>query len=382
MKAIPNNLLISVCFAMHVSAQVSAQIEETNTGSILEEALLLKEHRHYAMIHAGDLDRGREFFLSESLACATCHTIDGSNASAGPDLSNIGDKLGRGDIIDSILQPSAIIADGYNLTEVETRDGEEYSGILKKSTAEWIELKGAGEVSARIATGDILNRHTSELSLMPEGLHLALTQQDLADLVEYIGSFKRPESESMFHQGTPNVIPQISKPIALIPFHSERHQFDRPVWFGQIPGEPNNFLILEHAVSRIWFLEKRAQGDKKTLFLDLGPQLSKNGARGLMGLEFHPNFRENRRYFLALHIYEKGQHIAFTVERKASADFKKDSGEPPRTVLRWNATTASHTGGGLEFGPDGFLYVGMGDTGPHEDPNGHAQNMIPSTLHT
>ncbi|HIG27776.1 MAG TPA: hypothetical protein EYQ50_08235, partial [Verrucomicrobiales bacterium] len=304
-----------------------------------------------------------------------CHAINGGNTKAGPDLSRIGDKLGRGDIIDSILEPSAIIADGFNLTEVETGDGVAYSGILKAVTNEWIELMGMGPEPIRIASQDIHKRQTHALSLMPEGLHLGLTPQDFADLADFLVSLKQTDNARVFDTGTPEVIAQIAKPIGLIPFYSKQHQFDRPVWFGQIPGEADSFLVLEHAVGKIWLMERISDGVAKTLFLDLGAKISKGGARGLMGLAFHPDYRENQRYFLALHINENGQHVALTVERKATLDLKGDSGVPSRTVLRWEATTSSHTGGGIEFGPDGYFYVGMGDTGPHEDPHGHAQNL-------
>ena len=375
MKTIPDFFLIPFCFLLYAEKQAVSQNigVGTDPGAKLEIDRI--EYRHHAMISAGNQHHGQELFVSEQFACATCHTVDGSNTKVGPDLSAIGDKIGRGDIIDSILQPSATIADGFNITWMKKKDGKEFTGILKNATDEWIEFREAGKELVRIPTRDILNQQTIEMSLMPEGLHLGMSKQDLADLVDYLVSLKRPENVKMFHKGTPNVIPEISRPISLTPFHSEHHKFDRPVWFGQIPGESNAFLVLEHAVGKIWLLEKSSKGINKSLFLDLGEQISKGGARGLMGLAFHPKFRENRRYFLSLHITEKRKHIALTVERKTSPNYKKDSGTASRTVLRWNATTSSHTGGGLEFGPDGYLYVGMGDTGPHEDPNGHAQNL-------
>jgi glucose/arabinose dehydrogenase len=62
-------------------------------------------------------------------------------------------------------------------------------------------------------------------------------------------------------------------------------------------------------------------------------------------------------------------------ERRAAVDFRADSGEPARLILKIDAVTPNHTGGTLAFGRDGYLYLGMGDTGPQQDPNGHGQNM-------
>jgi glucose/arabinose dehydrogenase len=71
---------------------------------------------------------------------------------------------------------------------------------------------------------------------------------------------------------------------------------------------------------------------------------------------------------------ENGRFATLHFEGEAAADLKADSGKPPRLLLRIDAATNVHYGGGLEFGPDGYLYIGMGDTGPQEDPQGHAQN--------
>ena len=353
---------------------LSGQAEEL--GAALAGAKSQEDIRHYAMIHPGDSQRGKELFAVEPAgACLQCHSVDDTGGKAGPDLSFIGDKLARSDLIESILWPSRTIADGYNTTTVETHDGDQYQGIIRNAADSWIELIGADTQPIRVETTDIFQRRTSEISLMPEGLQSGLTLQDFADLVEYLVSLKQPNSIDAFKLGTPAVIHRIENPIVLRPFHDESHPFVNPVWFGQVPGLHDAFLVLEHKLGRIWLLEKRVDGDRKSQFLDLGNALSRGGARGLMGLAFHPRFDENRRYFLALHIVEEGQHLALTVERQATPDLKRDSGNPSRVLLRFHATTSSHTGGGIEFGPDGYLYVGMGDTGPHEDPNGHAQNM-------
>jgi putative heme-binding domain-containing protein len=373
MNRVPQVLLILACVAIHSNPTLAADDDKSPDS---KKPITLKDLRHFAMIKPGKVDHGRELFLSKKLACVTCHSHDQSNSKLGPDLANIGDRMGRGDLIDSILQPSAIIADGYEAISVTTKDGKSHLGILKNATDQSVELRVVGAKPVHIATQEIQSRKTLDVSLMPLGMHLVLSPQDLTDLADYLVSLKGPDNAKVYNAGTPEVINLIAKPIALIPFHTKELVFDKPVWFGQIPGDPKSFLVMEHKAGKIWLLEKRTEGDKKTLFLDLGKSISDGGARGIMGLAFHPNFRKNGRYFLAVHITEKGKHVAMTVERKAAADLKKDSGNPSRTILRWNATTSSHTGGAIEFGPDGFLYVGMGDTGPHEDPNGHAQKLM------
>src|SRR5262249_12679772 len=122
---------------------------------------------------------------------------------------------------------------------------------------------------------------------------------------------------------------------------------------------------------KIWRLETTGPG-AKTLFVDLGRYLT--GTRGLIGIVLHPNFHENRKYYYAKHLVENGKFSTYVMEREAAADLKSDSGNPARQIVKMDNTTGVHYGGGMQFGPDGYLYIGMGDTGPQEDPQGHGQN--------
>src|ERR1044071_9513600 len=94
----------------------------------------LQDYRRFSMIHEGDIAAGQALFLNTArLACSTCHTIDGSAAKAGPDLFAAGDSFTRNDLIESVLQPSKNIANGYSTTLIETRDGESHTGIIKNA---------------------------------------------------------------------------------------------------------------------------------------------------------------------------------------------------------------------------------------------------------
>ncbi|MGH9645954.1 MAG: PQQ-dependent sugar dehydrogenase, partial [Bryobacteraceae bacterium] len=144
------------------------------------------------------------------------------------------------------------------------------------------------------------------------------------------------------------------------------------VWFGAIPGKNNVFLVAEHETGRIWRLDLGGH-ELKTLFLETGAH--DPGARGLIGLAFHPRFAENRKYYVLRHVGENGQFASILVEREASADGMIDSGKPARLILRVKAATNINHAGAMIFGPEGYLYLGMGDTGPPEDTQGHGQNL-------
>ena len=94
----------------------------------------LARYSDFAMRNQGDVAHGKELFNNEPRTlCIKCHTVDGSSSKAGPDLSFIGDKFPRHDLITAILDPSATIAIGYESTTIETKSGEEYTGVIKQA---------------------------------------------------------------------------------------------------------------------------------------------------------------------------------------------------------------------------------------------------------
>src|SRR6188508_924792 len=101
-------------------------------------------YRRAAYTQPGDVARGAKLFADEQrLACAKCHSIDGSASKAGPDLFAAGDKFGRRDLVDAVLTPSAVISPGYGTVIVETKAGEEHQGILKQANDAGLQLMNA-----------------------------------------------------------------------------------------------------------------------------------------------------------------------------------------------------------------------------------------------
>ena len=340
------------------------------------------------MNHEGNPLRGKELFFSEQqAACSKCHSVDGTSGNAGPDVFAVGDKFPRRELIVAVLEPSEAIAVGYGTTIVETKSGEEHQGVLKQVTADWIELMDADVNTVRIATRDIQEQRGSTVSLMPEGLQAAMSQQEFADLIEYLVTLKQPESALSSNRGMPADIPELDRPIAVRPFFSEElwfpHSFvQKPgdvrsglVWFGQLPGFSNTFVAV-HQTGKIWLLDKKPEGDAKTLFADVANDIfNERGPNGLLGMAFHPRFRENRKYYLKHQVFEEGKIVTTVVERQASPDLLTDSGWPSRRLWKVVSATQDHSGGCIGFGPDGFLYIAMGDTGPQQDPQGHGQDL-------
>jgi putative heme-binding domain-containing protein len=354
---------------------MSGENTTITSNSNLIKAPPLDSYRNFALLHEGSPARGKQLFNDEQKAgCVKCHTVESSSGRAGPDLFAVGDKFGRGDLIDSILHPSQTIAEGYATTTIETKAGEMYTGVIKRAADDWVELMGGDAKLVRIPTAEIVHRYNSEVSLMPEGLATGMTPSEFTDLIEYLVSLKQPQSASLVENGMPNEIPSIPNPIRLEPFPNDRFKFEHPVWFGPIPGERTAFLVVEHETGNIWRLDRTPGGESKSLFVNLEPYLK--GTRGLLGMALHPNFQRNHKYYYAKHLVEDGKFATYIFEREAAADGKKDSGLPPRRILKLDEVTGVHYGGGLQFGSDGYFYIGMGDSGPQEDPEGHGQNTM------
>jgi putative heme-binding domain-containing protein len=326
------------------------------------------------MTHQGDAERGKALFNTEQrLACSRCHSVDGKGAKAGPDLFSIGDKLGRRELIESVLFPSATIAVGYSTTIVKTKSGEVLDGVLKDVTDSELTLMGADGKTIVINLNQVEQRRISDISLMPQGLADDLTAAEFADLVEYLASLKLPETATTAHQGMPATIPELPRAVELVPFFNENQKFEHPVWFGPVPGVPGGFAVVEHETGKIWVVEKHGAAETRTLLIDTGRVMT--GTRGLLGVVFHPHYSSNRRFYFVKHRAKEGAISTTVFEGEAAGDLKHGSDRPPREVLKIDATSNVHYGGCLQFGPDGMLYIGMGDSGPQQDPRGNAQNL-------
>jgi len=331
-------------------------------------------YRKFAMVHQGDAAAGKALFLdAQKLACTNCHTTDGTAGKVGPDLFAIGDKFGRDELIQSVLEPSATIAVGYSTTVIRTKSGDMFQGIVKESNERAVGLMGSDGKVVRIQLADIDRQKTTDVSLMPEGLEGALTTRQFADLIAYLTSLKAPQTTAVAERGMPLEIPSLKSPVVLQQINSPQNAFKHPVWFGPVPGLSHSFAVVEHEAGTIWLYENNGSQESKTKFLDLGRH--QLGTRGLINLAFHPKFAENRKYYVVWHSAKGGGFPSAILQGLAAPDLKSDSGQPLKEIMTIHGVTNSDHAGGLLFGPDGYLYIGMGDTGPGGDPEGHAQNL-------
>ena len=147
-------------------------------------------------------------------------------------------------------------------------------------------------------------------------------------------------------------------------------EFARPVDLQYSGGENGHLFVVEQR-GRIYVMENGA----KTLFLDMEDQVDDRGnEEGLLGLAFHPDYENNGLFFV--------NYTAGNNDRTVISRFKVDASNPLKAnpqsetvLLEFSQPYSNHNGGGLDFGPDGYLYIGVGDGGSGGDPKGHGQNL-------
>ena len=154
-------------------------------------------------------------------------------------------------------------------------------------------------------------------------------------------------------------------------------QLRRPVQALQAPGDTRALYVLEQA-GRIVRLDLRdASITEAPTWMDIREQVHDRGNEdGLLSMAFHPKFAENGQFFLYYTATgpRRSELTRFTVDRASG----KPDLRSAKVLLEIPQPYSNHNGGTVLFGPDGMLYLSIGDGGAANDPHNHGQN--PSTL--
>jgi putative heme-binding domain-containing protein len=136
----------------------------------------------------GDATAGRRVFFHPKLAgCARCHRVDGRGQDIGPDLSGVG-RAERRHILESILRPSNLVAPHYQAWVLTTADGRVRTGMLVRTVLDEYTYVDPQGVLFKVNTRDVADSRPAPTSIMPDGLADLLTDQELRDLLAYLGS--------------------------------------------------------------------------------------------------------------------------------------------------------------------------------------------------
>ena len=150
---------------------------ETLSGGELPAVLERLDEIDWA---AGVADRGAGLYAAR---CARCH---GGDRPLGPVLTGVAKRFGRRDLFTAIAAPHRDVPDRYRPEIVLTADGTVVSGMVIYQSTDGLILRDAENVTLRIEQGEILERKTSDRSLMPSGLLDDLNDEQVADLAAYL----------------------------------------------------------------------------------------------------------------------------------------------------------------------------------------------------
>ena len=149
--------------------------------------------------------------------------------------------------------------------------------------------------------------------------------------------------------------------------------FRRPVDLAAVPDGSGDLVVVEQEGVIRRFDPGARRGSR--VFLDIrGRVATGGGEEGLLSVAFHPGYRKNRRFY----VYYSAHGPRRSVVAGFRAPFSgRDAADPSlgSTVLEVPQPFANHNGGQLTFGPDGMLYIGLGDGGAGGDPHGNGQNL-------
>jgi putative heme-binding domain-containing protein len=143
-------------------------------------------HDLLSMKGRGNASRGRAAFFAGRGACVTCHRVEGSGGTIGPDLSKIGLIRQPKDLLEAILFPNSTIVNGFETYEIATHSGEIYSGVIQRQTPDVIHIKNAAQQETQVPRDQIDALRMSAVSTMPEGLDQTLSEVELLDIVEFL----------------------------------------------------------------------------------------------------------------------------------------------------------------------------------------------------
>jgi putative membrane-bound dehydrogenase-like protein len=141
------------------------------------------------LLEGGDDGRGEALFFGKA-ACGACHQVGPRGGLVGPDLTKIGAIRAGRDLLESIVLPSASFAQQYEPYAVSTKDGETRAGVKVSESPEAVELRDAAGNLARIPKDRIDRLERGAISIMPEGLLGALSDEEIRDLLRFVQSLR------------------------------------------------------------------------------------------------------------------------------------------------------------------------------------------------
>ena len=137
----------------------------------------------------GDVANGRIVFHTTG-TCNKCHIVNGIGREVGPNISEVGKKLSKQAMFESILFPSAGISHNFEQWAITTVDGQVFAGLLVSSTDAETQIKDINGLVKTFKAAEIEEKIKQSVSLMPADLQKVMSVKELTDVVEYLTTLK------------------------------------------------------------------------------------------------------------------------------------------------------------------------------------------------
>lgn len=145
------------------------------------------------------------------------------------------------------------------------------------------------------------------------------------------------------------------------------------------PPDGSDRVVVASQLGKVYITPNDSKGDKAEIFLDITKKVvykDRENEEGFLGMAFHPKFKENGEFFVYYTTADGPPHTSVISRFKVHKDDpNKADPDSEEELLRIAQPFWNHNGGTIVFGPDGYLYIGMGDGGAANDPQGNGQKM-------
>lgn len=141
-------------------------------------------------------------------------------------------------------------------------------------------------------------------------------------------------------------------------------------------GSKRLFFVTQQGVIHV--ISTDPSVEKTTTFLDIESQVvykDKENEEGMLGLAFHPDYERNGEFFVYYTTTDAAHTSVVSRFRVSKDDPNQADPTSEEEILRVEQPYWNHNGGALAFGPDGYLYIALGDGGAGNDPHGNGQNL-------
>jgi putative heme-binding domain-containing protein len=309
--------------------------------------------RQAAMNNGGNAQRGKAVFASALAKCVTCHKVHGQGGAVGPDLSQIGGKFDRTHLIESILDPSAQISEGFHVTTIESTSGRVFTGIVKAESSTALTLLDAEGKQIIIPLRDIASRAVSKVSLMPAGLADTMTPAEFTDLIAYLEALRtgRRPTPGEGITGALTLPAGFKAEVVATGFTGAT----------ALEVTPDGRLFVCEQTGSLRVIKNGTLLVRPFVKLPVDATWE----RGLLGVAVAPDFPKTPHVFVCYVAAKPYPHHVVSRFRAAG-----DEAEPSsETILLegddqtklGGTVPAGHQGGAIHFARDGTLYIAIGD---------------------